>query len=258
MGEGAAAVGEEDAEVGEAVEDAAEHHAAEGAAGFSGHSDEPREPVFSHGVLSHHLPRVDEEAGTEILRGFVEGIKDGVIEVTVEDMGGDLKAGHTEFADASGHLFDGEGDILHRDGAESNKAFGVGALDVGEVIVEEARPIEGVLGLCPVVEENGDGAKHHDIDAPLIHIAEDGFGRPAIFLDLAKEETIIAHHARSTGLMVIEVDKTAVSVAFFEIRPSFGEDMRVDIDLHSYASSAFLGGSMIEPQTSQVRRSRSP
>jgi hypothetical protein len=33
--------------------------------------------------------------------------------------------------------------------------------------------------------------------------------------------------------------------------------MRVDIDLHGYAPSAFLGGSMTEPQTSQVQRSRS-
>ena len=57
------------------MEDPAHEEGTDGGGRLGGHPDEPGEPVLGVSAPHHHVPRVDEQAGTEVFRGLQVRIK---------------------------------------------------------------------------------------------------------------------------------------------------------------------------------------
>ena len=156
---------EADAQVGQPLHDAGEQHRAHRGRRLGRHPDQPAQPVPLQPVAAHHVPRVHEDGGAQVLGGLEEGVERGVAEVHAVRVGADLHAGQAELADAALELRDGEVGRLQRHRAEAGEARRVVADDAGEVLVEEAREVGGVLGLGPVAEHHGHRREHLHVDA---------------------------------------------------------------------------------------------
>ena len=111
----------------------------------------------------------------------------------------------------------------------------------GDVVVQEARHVRGVLRLGPVAEHHRHGAEDLHIDMVLAAILQSSFWAPTVVFDLTKE-LLGAHHARTAGFMVLEADPFTVPIALMKVGPCFRQNMRVQIDFHA------LGTWCVAPQ----------
>jgi hypothetical protein len=120
----------------------------------------------------------------------------------------------------------------------------VGVDDFGEVVVEQPGEVERVPRLGPVAEHDRDGREHLHVHAVPLAVGEPGVRVPAVGLDLA-ERLAVDHHAGAAGAVVLQLHEAAVAVAVPQVGPVFGQDVRVQVDLHRASAAAELvpGGS---------------
>jgi hypothetical protein len=73
-----------------------------------------------------------------------------------------------------------------------------------------------------------------------ITVSQPGLGTPAVLLHFA-EKLVVDHHAGTALAMMIQFDKSTISVLVLEIGPGLWQNMRVTIDLdfdHGFSCSA--------------------
>jgi len=228
-GEAAAAMGEGYTEAWILLEYAAKDHGADGAAGLGGHAYEPGEPVFLHVILAHHLPGVDEDAAAELFGGLPEGREGGIAEVFIVDIRAYLNAGHFELFDAALHFFYGCVYVLHGYGADACETGGVMVYALGNVIIEEAGGFEGMLGLCKIIEEHGDGREDLHADFGHVHFLCANVGIPAVFFYFA-EYFVALDHTGAAGLVMLKPDELTITEFLKPVRDVLWHYVGVDVD----------------------------
>jgi hypothetical protein len=207
---------------------------------------------------------VDEHGRAQGLGRLEDREERGVVEVPGVHVAADLDAGQPKLPHAALELGDRRLRRLHGQRAEAGEAAGMGAHDRGDVVVQEPREVERVLGLRPVAEHDGHRRERLHADAGLVALLEPAPRVPAGVADLA-EERVVDHHPRPAGRVVLEADEAAVAVPGPELGPPLGEDVRVDVDLQHRppprgcpAYLAGAGGCMTAPHFLQVRSDSLP
>ena len=86
-----------------------------------------------------------------------------------------------------------------------------------------------MLRPSPVAEHDWNSRQHLRINLGLIAVFKTRQGIPAICLHLPKHATI-HDHPSTPGLMMHQLHKSTVPVSIGQIRPRFGQDVRMDIN----------------------------
>jgi hypothetical protein len=125
-----------------------------------------------------------------------------------------------------------------------------------QMIIQEPTPVFRVFRLGPVGEQDGNRAQYHDIHVMRIHIAKNRVWIPAVLVDIAEEQTIIAHHPRLARRVMVELDKPSIPVSVLQRRPPFWKDMGVTINLDH--AETFTGACITVPHFEHVQCSALP
>lgn len=72
----------------------------------------------------------------------------------------------------------------------------------------------------------------------LVAFADPFFRAPAIVFDLTEKFSVVTHHPRTAGFVVIKVNESAVTEFLFPVGNIFGKNMRVDVDGKQMAHAA--------------------
>ena len=142
----------------------------------------------------------------------------------------DLRAAQPQLAHASFQLTRRQIGILQRDRRQAREPSRIIANHLRDVIVQPARKIERVCGLCPITEHHRHGREHLHRNFLAIAVFDAVLRIPNIIGDLAKN-AFADHHPRATRLVMIEPNEPAVAVFLVEVRPLARKDVGVQIDL---------------------------
>src|SRR5205823_930252 len=126
------------------LKDSAEQHRTNRERTFGRHADEPRQPVFRHPFLAHHVTGMNKNCSVQILSRLPNDVERWMIEVATIgavtmvvwiDMSADLDSAESEFAHATFQFLRGKIDILQWNCSETGEPFRIRANDFGNVVV---------------------------------------------------------------------------------------------------------------------------
>lgn len=170
-GEGASSVGKRDLELGEAFKNTTHHHGTDRDSSFTGHANQPGEPVLLHPALAVHVPRVHKNDGVGLLAGSPDGVEFRGIEVPIVDVASDLDTGQAKLFATTLQFLNGQLGSLHGECSETDEALGVLGDYLSNVIVQVSGEIESVLRAGSIVEHHWDRRQdliHMDTEQPCI------------------------------------------------------------------------------------------
>ena len=119
--------------------------------------------------------------------------------------------------------------VLHGHGAQPHVVLGVLLRQLGDVVVQEPRQIDAILGFGPVREHDRNGANHLNLHARLAILLDPLFGVPAVGPDFP-EEHLVPHHVGKPLSRWLEVDESAVAEFLRPTRHDLGQNVRVCVD----------------------------
>src|SRR4030095_16764715 len=235
-GEGAAPMRERDAEIGQALEHAAEDELGDGQRRLQRIADDEGKVVLREPLLAHEgIGRVHEHRHPEIAAGREEREERRIIEVAPARAGADLDRAEPKILAAIAQLLDGQRGVLERHRRHPAEAGGVARHERGHVLVLHPREGLGGPGLGPVAEHDRRRREGLVIDAEAVHVLDAPLRAPRAVVDVA-EELIARHDGGAAGVARIEPRPLAAAVARGEVLPARRDQMGVEIDAHYFAS----------------------
>ena len=106
----------------------------------------------------------------------------------------------------------------------------------GDIVVEEAGDVLGVLRFGPIGKEDRDRADHLHLHPGTGIFLDANLRVPAVGLDFP-EKAIALHHPGRTLLVMLEVDEGPVAQLPAPVRQRFGHDVGVGVNLQHPAGS---------------------
>ncbi len=97
------------------------------------------------------------------------------------------------------------------------------------MVVEQHAQVQNMFGLRPIAKHDGDRAEYLHLATNLITLLHAHMWIPAIVLHLPKK-LVIHQHACTARLVMLKPHKAAVAIFLLQIRPVFGENVRMDVD----------------------------
>ena len=158
----------------------------------------------------------------------------GMVQVHAVDVGADLDPGQAQLLHTALQFPRREFRRLHRHGAQADEAPGVVRHDAGDVVVEESREIQGVLGPGPVAEHDGHGRDDLDVDPVVVALVQAALRVPAVGLHFP-EELAVQQHVAAARAVFFHSDPASVPVTALQIRPAWRQDVGVNVDLQRRA-----------------------
>ena len=145
------------------------------------------------GSLATHLPN-----GIQLL----------LVQIPVVYVRSYLNAFHSQILMTPSHLLNSKLRILHGQSAKPVKLLSLDILRTAvlfagllpevenlmrQIVVQQVTEIQSVLRLRPVVEHDGHGREHLNVDVVSLHIFASFVEAPAILFNAAKELTVLVH-----------------------------------------------------------------
>ena len=106
------------------------------------------------------------------------------------------------------------------------------------MIVEKFRQIQSIIRFGPIAKHNRHGGQYLNVDSLRIALFDASLPIPTILIDIAKEFSVVTHHASFTRGMMVQLNEAAVTIFPFPIRNVLRQNVSVTIDLrHPYSPS---------------------
>src|SRR3990172_4137090 len=234
--EGAAPVGEGDAEIGEALEHAAEDELGDGERRLQRIADDEGKVVLGQPLLAdERRRRVHEDRQPEVAAGREERKEHGIVEVAPARTGADLDGADRQGLAAVAQLLHGEGGLLKRHRRHRAESCGVARGNAGHVLVLHPREGLGRLGLGPVAEHHRRGREDLAVNPEPVHVLDAPLRAPRAVVDVP-EELLSRHDGGAAGIARLEPRPLAATVPGGKILPARGNDVSVKVDPHYFAS----------------------
>lgn len=205
-----------------------------------------------------------EHGRTQLRRPSKHGKQLRRVEGRLVHVRSDLDPRESQIGHAPFQLPDRDVRILKRYRSEPHETIGVIAAHAGDVIVQQPRQIQRVLGLRPIAEHDGNGGQDLSVHAVRVTLGNAHRRIPRVGLDRPKAFAVL-EHVRAAGAVVFELDESAVSVPLTQVRPVGGQDVGMDVDPHAHGRSPRRGADesyqVSEGRASEVRapaNARSP
>ena len=163
---------------------------------LGGHPDQPRQPVLRHPLPAEHVPGWTKTAAPSSCAASKTGKRAGssrfqpltcVPICTPANPSSRTQRSSSQIA-SSGACSGSVPSPTNRAGRARDHA--------GDVVVEQTRQVERVLGLRPVAEHHRHGRQHLHADAVAVALLQAARAVPAVVRDLA-EQRAVDHHPRA-------------------------------------------------------------
>jgi len=99
----------------------------------------------------------------------------------------------------------------------------------GNVVIEESRNVQAIVRLRPIRKHDGHGANDLNARPERIIFLDSKFRIPGVLLDFPKK-LVAAHHFGVAPLVVLQIDKVAISELLRPVGQLSWQDVRVTIN----------------------------